>query len=220
MTINRVRSLKEGSITMPITILKRRPLALVRTVVGCFLPFVVAGQSVQSEPPSAGFTIKSTQLPASAAAGITEIPLPVDMSLAKQFVKIGFGPLVLGETGFQSTEFLTPVLSTRQACELVLLVPEYGHFKGAEVAKGIQRFAGRVSGVAFGREGSPVIYVHLPYWTHQQEGPMPRPAGSKISDQENEQLVKELRKVFVDELQAEEFGPDAMNKRVIRIWWH
>jgi hypothetical protein len=88
------------------------------------------------------------------------------------------------------------------------------------VAKGIQGFAGRVSGVAFGREGFPVLDVHLPYWTNQREGPMPRPPGSKISDKENEQLVAELRKVFVGELEAEEFGPDTINERVIRIWWH
>jgi hypothetical protein len=49
---------------------------------------------------------------------------------------------------------------------------------------------------------------------------MPRPPGSKISDQEIEQLVRELRRVFVDELEAEEFVPDSINNRVIRIWWH
>jgi hypothetical protein len=185
------------------------------------LPLMCCGQWAQSgPPPSAGFTIKATQLPSSAAVGITEIPLPVDMDLAKQFVTIGFGPKILGKMGFQSTEFLTPTLSTRQASELVLLVPEYGSFKGAEVAKGIQRFASRVSGVAFGREGSPVLYVHLPYWTHQREGPLPRPQGSKITDQDSEQLVEELRRVFVGELGAEEFGPDTIDKRSIRIWWH
>jgi hypothetical protein len=189
-------------------------------IVGCSLAPVVFGQSPQDPPPSVGFTIKSTQLPTAAAAGITESPLPVDMDLAKQFVTIGFGPSVLGKIGFQSTEFLTPRLSTRQASELVLLVPEYGNFNGAAVAKGIQGFAGRVSGVAFGRELSPVLYIHLPYWTHQREGPLPRPQGSKISDRDNEQLVKELRKVFVEELGAEEFGPDSIDKRTIRIWWH
>ncbi|HEY6621562.1 MAG TPA: hypothetical protein VIY68_18610 [Steroidobacteraceae bacterium] len=186
----------------------------------CFLPFVVRSQSVPSEPPSAVIRIETTPLRSSAVGKITEIPLPVDMNLAKQFVRLGFGAMVLGEVGFQSTEFLTPVLSTRQASELVLLVPEYGPFKGAAVANGIQRFAGRVSGVAFGRELSPVLYVHLPYWTHQREGPNTKGIGTKISDKENEQLVAELKKVFVDELEAEEFGPDTINSRVIRIWWH
>lgn len=189
-------------------------------IVGCCLSLVCCGQGVQGSPPSAGFNIEATQLPSSAAMGITEIPLPVDMDLAKQFVTIGFGPNVLGKTGFRSTQFLTPTLNTRQASELVLLVPEYGHFKGAAVAKAIQGFAGRTSGMQFGREGSPVLYVHLPYWTHQREGPNTKGMGTKISDQDNQQLVRELRKVFVDELEAEEFGPDTINERVIRIWWH
>jgi len=196
-------------------------IASIVAIVGCLLPWVSCGQSVKSEPPpSGGVRFETTPLSSASALGITEIPLPVDMNLATQSVKIGFGPLILGETGFQSTQFLTPTLSTRQASQLVVLVPEYGNFKGAAVAKGIQGFAGRVSGVAFGREGSPVIYVHLPYWTHQREGPMPRPAGSKISDRDNEQLVGELKKVFVGELGAEEFGTDSINQRIIRIWWH
>ena len=190
-------------------------------IIGFFLPVVCCGQTVPSEEPkSAGVTIETTQLPSSLIGKISEIPLPVNMNLAKQFVSIGFGPQVLGQTGFQSTEFLTPVLSTRQASELVLLVPEYGPFKGDAVAKGIQRFVGRVSGVAFGRELSPVLYVHLPYWTHQREGPNTKEAGMRISDQENQRLVAELKNVFVDELGAVEFEPDSIDKRTNRIWWH
>jgi hypothetical protein len=166
-------------------------------------------------------SVEFVPLPPSATAGITEHPLEVEMSLAEQFVKLGFGPQILGQRGFQSTQFLTPPLSTRQASQLVQLVPKYGrYFKGAEVAKGIQRFAGRVSSVQFGREGSPVLYMELPYWTHQREGPLTKVAGQRISDQENQQLVQELRKVFVDELLAEEFSADPINKRTIRIWWH
>jgi hypothetical protein len=166
------------------------------------------------------YSAEFTPLPPSAVAGVTEHPLEVDISLAEQFVKLGFGPQVLGQRGFQSTQFLTPLLSTRQASQLVQLVPEYGTFKGSEVAKGIQRFAGRVSSVQFGREGSPVLYIGLPYWTHQREGPITKGVGSRISDQENQRLVQELRKVFVDELLAEEFSADPINKRTIRIWWH
>jgi hypothetical protein len=196
-------------------------IASIVAIVGCLLPWVSCGQSVKSEPPpSGGVRFETTPLSSASALGITEIPLPVDMNLATQFVKIGFGPLILGETGFQSTQFLTPTLSTRQASELVVLVPEYGNFKGAAVAKGIQGFAGRVSGVAFGRELSPVLYIHLPYWTHQREGPITKAAGTRIPDQDNQQLVAELKKVFVDELGAEEFGPDSIDKRTIRIWWH
>jgi hypothetical protein len=188
----------------------------------CHLVFQPSGRAQQVDSPKIpDQSVEFVPLPPSATAGITEHPLEVDMSLAEQFVKLGFGPQILGQRGFQSTQFLTPPLSTRQASQLVQLIPEYGRFfKGAEVAKGIQRFSGRVSSIQFGREGSPVLYIDLPYWTHQREGPLTKVAGQRISDQENQQLVRELRKVFVDELQAEEFSADSINKRTIRIWWH
>jgi hypothetical protein len=187
----------------------------------CILVNQAFGQTQPSDPANAPTSsAEFTQLPSSAVAGITQHPLEVDISLAEQFVKLGFGPHVLGQRGFESTEFLTPMLSTRQAAQLVQLVPQYGrYFKGPEVAKGIQRFAGRVSSVQFGREMSPVLYVELPYWTHQREGPVTKGVGSRISDQENQLLVQELRNVFVNELLAEEFSADSINKRRIRIWW-
>lgn len=188
----------------------------------CLSPFVLCVQAQQptkpGEPP--GYTLEATKLPDASRLGITQIPLEVDMNLAEQFVRIGFGPQVLGQRGFQSTKFLTPPLSTAQAAELVRVVPEYGSFRGAAVAEGIKQFAGRVSSVEFGREGSPVLYVQLPYWTHQREGPIPREKGARIPDEESNQLVEELRKVFVAGLGAEEFGPDTIDKRKIRIWWH
>jgi hypothetical protein len=191
-------------------------------IMACLLACQSFAQSQQVESPKIpDHSAEFVALPLSATAGITEHPLEVDIKLAEQFVKLGFGPQVLGQRGFQSTEFLTPMLSTRQAAQLIQLVPQYGKdFKGAEVAKGIQRFAGRVSSVQFGREGSPVLYVELPYWSHQREGPITKGVGSRISDEENQQLVQELRSVFVNELLAEEFSADRINNRRIRIWWH
>jgi hypothetical protein len=49
-------------------------------------------------------SVKFVPLPPSAIAGITEHPLEGDISLAEQFVKIGFGPQILGRRGFQSTQ--------------------------------------------------------------------------------------------------------------------
>jgi hypothetical protein len=177
-------------------------------------------QQLEEAPKSRGYTIETTPLPLSATKGITHLPLEVDIALAEQFVKLGFGPQILGQRGFQSTQFLTPPLSTTQAAQLVRVVPEYGKFKGALVAEGIKRFAGRVTGVAVGREGSPVLYMDLPYWTHQREGPIGKGMGSRISDEEHAKLVAELHQVFVTKLGAQEFGADGINKRKIRIWWH
>lgn len=188
----------------------------------CLSAFVLCVQAQQPTDPGKppGYTLEVTKLPDASKLGITQIPLEVDMTLAKQFVRLGFAPQVLGQRGFQSTKFLTPPLSTTQAAELVRVVPEYGSFRGDAVAEGIKRFAGRVSSVEFGREGSPVLYVQLPYWTHQREGPIPREKGTRITDEETNKLVQGLRRVFVDGIGAEEFGPDSIDKRKIRIWWH
>lgn len=195
----------------------------IRFAVAAFaVAFASAAQSQQQLPvPSVpGHTVEVTPLPSSATAAITELPLEVDMDLAQQFVKIGFGPQVLGKRGFQSTQFLTPILSTRQASQLVQLVPEYGRFNGALAAKALLRFSGRVSSVQFGREGSPVLYIDLPYWTHQREGPVIKAAGIRISEEENGQMIQELKQVFVGDLHADEFSTDQVRKRTVRIWWH
>lgn len=171
-------------------------------------------------PNAPGYKIETHRLPSSATAAIRELPLEVDMELAEKFVTIGFGPQVLGKQGFQSTQFLTPALSTRQASQLIKLVPEYGSFRGALVAKALLRFSNRVSGVQFGREGSPVLYIDLPYWTHQQEGPIAKAPGVRISEDDHKKLVQELRQVFVGEMHAEEFSTDPVRERTVRIWWH
>jgi hypothetical protein len=184
--------------------------------------FCLEAQQSTDQPTSQGYRLEAIPLPRTTteSLGITQLPLEVDMDLAEQFVRIGFGPQVLGQRGFQSTEFLTPPLSTQQASQLVLVVPEYGPFKGASVAEGIKRFSGRVMSIQFGREGSPVLYLQLPYWTHQREGPITHKMGTRIPEKEHNRLVEELRKVFVEDLGAEEFGPDSIDKRKIRIWWH
>ena len=139
-------------------------------------------QAPHDLPKIPSYQIEATSLPPSVTQGITYLPLEVDIERALQFVKLGFGPQVLGQRGFQSTQFLTPRLSTTQAAQVVAVIAEYDRFKGPLVAEGIKRFAGRVSAIEFGREGSPVLYVHLPYWTHQTEGPIGRGMGSRISD--------------------------------------
>jgi hypothetical protein len=165
--------------------------------------------------------VKITPLPPSAFPPITQLPLEVDVSAAEDFVRLGFGLHLPGGKSFQSTEFLTPLLSTSQAAHLIELVPEYGAFRGATVAAAVRALSGRVQGIQFGREGPPVLYIDLPYWTHQREGPVSNVFGSKISDEEHARMVEELRAVFVGQLGAVEFGQaDRVRKRVIRVWWH
>ncbi len=140
------------------------------------------------------------------------LPLEVDPKLAETFVRIGFGI----DKGFQSTDFLTPRLRTVQAAPLIKLVRQYNSFEGERVAAAVQQLRGRVSGVEFGRDGSPVLFIELPSWTHQREERLTEGMGTKIPDSENEQLVSELRRTFVTELKASEFS---VRERRVRVWW-
>ena len=142
------------------------------------------------------------------------LPLEVDQQVAENFVRIGFG--LTENRRFQSTEFLTPRLRTSQASPLIRLVKGYNEFNGERVALAVEKLHGRVSGVQFGREGSPVLYIELPYWTHQREEYAQRGTGTRISDDEAEKFVAELRQVFVNELKADEFS---VNRRRVRVWW-
>lgn len=99
---------------------------------------------------------------------------------------------------------------------MIRLIKEYNEFNGERVATAVEKLRGRVSGVVFGREGLPVLYIELPYWTHQREETVPQNMGTKITDAESDKLVAERRQVFVRELKVDEFS---VNRRRVRIWW-
>jgi hypothetical protein len=193
---------------------------MLRTIVTlfCFAALQAAAQSSPAPVKVPGYTVEMTPLPPSAFPRPLKLPLAVDLAVAEEFVRIGFG-LHKGKN-FQSTQFLTPLLGTEQASHLIELVEEYRTFRGKPVAAAIRLLAGRVSGVEFGREGPPVVYIHLPHWTHQREGPITSGAGTRIPDDEHAKLVEELRSIFVGQLGAQEFSSDQIQKHRIRIWWH
>ena len=168
------------------------------------------GYYLEARPSSAASASSAT---ATDGKGLI-LPLEVDQQVAEAFVRIGFG--LNEKQRFQSTEFLTPRLRTAQATPLIRLVKDYNEFNGERVAAAVEKLRGRVSGVEFGREGSPVLYIELPYWTHQREETVPQGMGTKITDAENDDLVAELRQVFVRELKADEFS---VNRRRVRVWW-
>jgi len=169
-----------------------------------------------------GYVLESKAPPSAAAASAASssgardsvLPLEVDQQVAETFVRIGFG-LNKGQR-FQSMEFLTPRLRTSQAVPLISLVKQYNEFDGERVSAAVEKLRGRVSGIEFGREGSPVLYIELPYWTHQREEATTAETDAKIPEAENDKFVAELRQVFVDELKADEFS---VNRRRIRVWW-
>lgn len=136
---------------------------------------------------------------------------------AKSFVMLGYGDFF--NRSFRSLNFTTEELNTEDTQVVVRLVKSYNAFSGEDVAKALHQFKGRISSYEFGREGSPVLYVNIPYWTHQRENANSRSTGTRIDDAEFIRLKDELQKVFVDQLHADEFNVDQIRSRTIRIWW-
>jgi hypothetical protein len=169
------------------------------------------GENYLPVPPRA---TASASVTSEVGATALVLPLEVDIKVAETFVRLGYA--LDKNQRFQSTEFLTPRLRTVQARHLIQLVKSYNEFDGLKAAEALAAFEGKVSGVEFGREGSPVIYIELPYWTHQREGTTPAGMSTRISDEGNDKLVQELRRVFVGTLKADEFS---VQRRRVRMWW-
>jgi hypothetical protein len=140
--------------------------------------------------------------------------------LAQQFVRLGFGEHVTPAAPFRSLEFLTQVLTTTEAQQVIPVLPQYNQFDGRAVADGLETFRGRVSGWQFGCAGSPLLIAVLAPWTHQVEETSPRaPSGRKFSDTENETLIQDLRHTFLGSLGADKFEMNGVNKYEYGAWW-
>ncbi len=64
-----------------------------------------------------------------------------------------------------------------------------------------------------------MLFIALPYWTSQREHSPDGDRGERIDAKAHAKMVDELRKVFVDELQADEFSVDPVFDRTLRVWW-
>jgi len=135
---------------------------------------------------------------------------------AIEFVRLGFGD----DFGldFRSLYFKTEALTTDEAQAVMRLI-NYDDFDGVKVAEAIGEFKGSIAAYEFGREGSPVLYVKLPSWTHQRESSRKRKAGTRIEDADNDLLVASLEHTLVSKLGASEFGAVVGDERTIRVWW-
>jgi hypothetical protein len=134
---------------------------------------------------------------------------------AIEFVRLGFGD----EFGlhFRSLCFRTEALTTDEA-QAVMRLLNYDEFDGVKVTEAIGQFKGKIAAYEFGREGSPVLYVKLPYWTHEREGSPKAKAGTRIEDAENDSLIARFEDTLVSKLAASEFGAVITDKRLIRVW--
>jgi hypothetical protein len=135
-----------------------------------------------------------------------------------EMVRLVYGDLHGKDT--RSLTFKTEALSTDDMKAVLPLVDSYNGFVGAKVSEAIERLRGEISNYEFGREGSPVIYVHLPYWTSQQE----KNAASKgylrreLTAAEHKALSEKVRAVFKS-VDADEIDTVSYSDHVIRVWW-
>jgi hypothetical protein len=132
-----------------------------------------------------------------------------ELNNQKLFIKLGYG---LDGYSTTSLEFLTDELLAEEACEVVKMVDSYNEFYGEEVAEVINKIAKLWPSThqqvtfQFGREHSPVLYVHFPYWKSVTE-----------RFENRDELIKKslalLRTCNPDELDEEYSGYRT------RAWW-
>lgn len=189
-------------------------LALVNLVGGC------AKEShcpvVELPPPTVAEPVK-----------LEEPAPPTRRDQALAFVKLGYGDENGGE--FHSLNFRTEALNTDIAKEAIMLVKQYNAFEGMKVAEALEQLRGDIMYYEFGREDSPVLYVHLAYWTSQQERSCPanhcrqgawgdKTDSRKFDASEHAALLQRVRTAF-QAAHADAIDPVMENDHVLRIWW-
>lgn len=135
------------------------------------------------------------------------------LDVIKQWVDIGYGGK--GE-GSRALEFKTEGLTPEEASEVAKVVSSYNEYKGKDVASAILKLRGKVSSVEFGRENSPVLYVHIPYWTHQVAGSK-EISGRPLTESEGKANVDFVMSVL-KKVKPDELGYDS-STNTIRAWW-
>ena len=104
----------------------------------------------------------------------------------------------------------------QECCELLSLVgPRYNAFNCTKVANELRPIFSKLMSVEIGREASPVIYAHVPYWRHQAIEWTGAGSGQPIPEEERQALTK----AFLDAMRradADELSDDGY---AVRAWW-
>lgn len=129
---------------------------------------------------------------------------------SRLFVKLGYGDMF--DLGTRSLYFSTEGMLIDEASEVVKVVRGYNNFNGQELSEALRKIAALWPSshqqvmFSFGREGSPVLHIHFPYWKSTSK-----------RFENREELIKQslniLRKCEPDELN------DTENIRGYRAWW-
>lgn len=121
-------------------------------------------------------------------------------------------PVRLLDTKVEASHGLVPEL-----IDAVGLIDSYNDFRGGALAETLRYFheQGYVMDVRFGREGSPVVYVKPPFWTHQASNSTEH-NGRRVDDAERAKMLiyisEGLKELNPDELSVDRFYE-------VRAWW-
>ena len=107
------------------------------------------------------------------------------------------------------------VTDFQQCCELLSLIGRCNAFNCARVLAELRPIFSKLMSVEIGREGSPVIYAHVPYWRHQAIEWTGAGSGEPIPEEERRALTTEfldaMRRAAADEISDEGYA--------LRAWW-
>jgi len=117
--------------------------------------------------------------------------------------------------------FRTTLVDTDTAKELVDIEGQVNNFYPERVKAVMNKLRGKVSGYELGRDGTPLIYVYLPYWTNQREYNREK-VNREINAAERESLVKLVIKLFKEEALADscyQLSYRNTKLNIVRVWW-
>jgi hypothetical protein len=131
-------------------------------------------------------------------------------------VALAYGDCQNPPRGCRLLTFRTEILSSFQLCsEVMSLVPSYNAWCVRTVLRELGPVFPKLSGIEFGREGSPVIYADIPYWTHQASEWNGGGMGERILDEER----KEAAKAFLDAMSRAQAHELTFDGNKARAWW-
>lgn len=128
----------------------------------------------------------------------------------------------------RALSFQSEPLSTADMEHVLPLVARYNGFDSERMLDAVGQLRGEIAYYVFGRENSPVLHVHLPYWTHQQEKNCPesscdtdrsgpKDSARRLEPGERAALRDRVQRVLTA-AGATEVGPGTSD-HIVRAWW-
>lgn len=130
----------------------------------------------------------------------------------REFVRIGYNDACINfRVQFSRYEF-------DELAQCIRNVTQYNAYQGVVVARAFEKIKGLVNKAAFGREGSPVLYLYLnPHEWVEAKNEWVKYAPEVMAAQV-EQVRKAFSKTEVDEFYTMDEGHND-NLACVRLWW-